>query len=339
MINELLQPPKETFYYRFVVQGRTGSGEPFQNIYLTSSKREAASFRGFLEDNRDEITRTLLQERIDEDFPSLTLLKGEVGNDISEPKDIPDELPFGEGAWDENDNVQLLKRALIERQREWKDGLQKAGNEIASNIPTFMAAGSKGDAGYIVASIGGGLVAAAIIWRANNQRKKFLETLKIWVEFTNNCRTQSPKKAHKILRRRMDNSGLLFSGIPQHDVRSFNRIDFIKTAEQNNLWYDKPSLKERLARIQFPDADQRLAFSHWLYNESLVTPFEAAVTYGRVMGKYSLEQVKDVWRNPRSLKTWKDIGLGLTDTPLLTADLIGHWWERRKRQKKNRLAF
>ena len=118
MTDECSEQHTEIPLYQCIFRGQSDDeGEPIQRIYVTDSQKEADSFNAFLAIVCHE-TWALehLDTAISNQFPGLHLLKEERGNDITAFEDLklPDELPLGESIWDEDNNVQLLKRALIE---------------------------------------------------------------------------------------------------------------------------------------------------------------------------------------------------------------------------------
>ena len=325
---------------RLVVQGHTSEGEPFQRVYSTTDPAEAERFDFLFKGHENSLSRSELDEIVKEHFPHLNIRKDEVGNEISAVEELPETLPLGEGPYDEENNEQLLHRATLQRWKEWEEAKKRSGNEIVSNLPTYTALGVKGDLGYALAAAGGTFVAGIIGWRGYQQRRKLTETLKIWVEFKNN-RALNPRQAFSILNERMNESGLLFSGINSKNFKPHppELLDetFTQLAKSYGVWYDKKSLTEKITSIRLPDAEQRFKIAFWLHSSSVSDIFETASASCSVIGKYSFEQFKDLKRNPTSLSTWKKIGIGLLDTPGLTydickhhADSAGRWWKTKQ---------
>ena len=324
-------------YIRRVVAGHTSEGEPWQRVYATTDPVQADHFDLLIKaQGKAPLRRSDLNEIIRNNFPAFVLISDQVGNDITPVEKLPKTLPLGEGIYDEENNLQLLQRAVLQRLDEWEEAQTRSGNEITSNIPTYIGAALKGDEGLIAAGIGGTIVAGIIIWRGHQQRNKLVDTLKIWVEYKNELKINSPK-ARKDLNVRMNESGLLFSGIEEQDLSRFKdgELDQLCTdlSKKHGLWYDKITLPERIKNLRLPDADTRLQIGFWLHNDSITDTFRVATGYASIMWDYSLGQIKDIWRNPRSPDTWKRIGIGLADTPLLTYDIAKHFIDSARRQR------
>ena len=348
-------------YTRLVVKGHTEEGEPAQRVpwrrvYMTGDSAQAAGFASFLKLLREPLERAALDKVIHQRFPGLSLIREETGNEITPADDLPEDLPLGEDVDDEEDNVQLLQRAVLQRLDEWREARTRSGNEIASNIPTYIGIGLKGDAGLIAAGIGGTLVAGIIGWRGAQQKNKLVETLKIWVAYQNDVQAGRAQalalqmfrgnavgneaqagraQALANLNIRMNESGLLFSGIEEQDLSRFKPGELDRLcgglAEKYGIWYDKTTLGERVKKLRWPDQDKRLETASWLHHHSLADMFRAAAASAKVIGHYGWGQVRDIWRNPRSPETWKRIGTGLVDTPLLTYDIARHFVDNARR--------
>lgn len=295
--------------HRCIVRGETSDGGPFQRIYVTYSADEADRFNSLmgLIEKEQGLTKGDIGKIIDDEFPSLILILEQHGNEITE--DVPESLPVGEGYWDEHDHVQLLRRALMATENEWKDSIRKAGNEMASNMPTLLAIGIKGDAGYWFAGACGLGIAGAIGYRGYRQNKRFNRTLEIFVEFMNN-RSVNPDMAKDVLEKRIRSSGLLFSGIPDNDLSKFDENHYIAIADKRGLWYNKNYLTERLYRRALPNGSQRVEVSP----ESVSNFSRKAL---KTSGHFLLEQGADFFNNPFNPQTWRNIGKGSVDLCIL----------------------
>lgn len=291
--------------HRCIVRGESSDKTPFQRVYVTYDGDEAARFNYEMDlAQRDRtLARGDIGRLVEEKFPNLVLILEQHGNDIME--DIPESLPIGEGYWDEHDHVQLLKRALMTTENEWRDSIRKAGNEMASNLPTLMAIGLKGDVGYWFAGACGLGIAGAIGYRGHRQNKRFERALKIFVEFANE-RTINPDRAREILDKRMRSSGLLFSGLPEQDLSQFSENHYIQVADKRGLWHNKNHLSRTIHRRALPDASAQMQVPAERANAFCSRALQA-VRHGLK------EQGQDLILNPFSVDTWKNVGRGGID--------------------------
>jgi hypothetical protein len=304
-----------------IVRGETSDG-PFQRVYITHDADEAERFNYIMEqaEHTHGLKRGDIGKLVESEFPGLILILEQHGNDITES--VPDTLPIGEGYWDEHDHVQLLRRALMATENEWKDSLRKAGNEMASNLPTLLAIGVKGDAGYWFAGACGLGIAASIGYRGHRQNQRFNRALTIFVEFMNN-KSINPDIAKEVLDKRMRSSGLLFSGVPKTDLSKFDEDHYITIADKRGLWYNKNYLSRRLHSRALPDSSAEVEIS----------PEFVAQHSRKVLKKtahFIGEQLLDFANNPRSPETWKNIGRGAVDFAILS-------FEFRNKVSRNRV--
>ncbi|MBL4804203.1 MAG: hypothetical protein JKY71_05000 [Alphaproteobacteria bacterium] len=295
--------------HRCIVRGESSDGEPFQRVYVTYDADEAERFNDLmgLIEHEQGITKQAIAQIAEHEFPGLILILEQHGNEITE--DVPDSLPIGEGYWDEQNHVQLLRRALMATEYELQDSVRKSANEIASNIPTLMAIGMKGDWTYWAAGAAGAYIAGAIGFRGYRQNNRFNRALKIFVEFKNN-QYINPDMAKEVLDKRMRSSGLLFSGVPEADLSKFDENHYIAVADKRGLWYNKNFLTKSVHRRALPNGRERIFASP-----------EVAKGHCRkamsVAGHFLWEQVVDLKENPTSKETWKNIGSGMVDSVIL----------------------
>ncbi len=310
MSNDMQQEADPPAIHHCIVRGETSTDGPFQRVYITEDADEAERFNYLMEqaEHYDGLKRGDIGKLIEAEFPGLILILEQHGNDITE--DVPDTLPIGEGYWDEHDHVQLLRRALMATENEWQDSIRKAGNEMASNIPTLMAIGMKGDAGYWIAGACGLGIAASIGYRGHRQNQRFNRALTIFVEFMNN-KSINPDMAKEVLDKRMRSSGLLFSGVPESDLSQFDENHYITIADKRGLWYNKNYLSRRLHSRALPDPSKRVTISP----EFVAEHSRKAIKHA---AKFLGEQALDCVNNPRSPETWKNIGRGAVDFAVLS---------------------
>ncbi len=375
-------PDKEikTPIYQCVFRGETSEGKPIQRVYVTENEEQAAAFNSFIRVVQHELhTPESLDETIAENFPDLELRLKEVGEDnITSIENLllPDTLPLDEGFWDKKDDVQLLKRALIEYYGSWHDGARRRNNELVSNLPTFFGAAVKADNSLLIgASIGGALVAAAIQWRSQREKNKLIDTLKIWIKFQNDLQ-HDPLNALDTLNKNMRDGGLLFSGIPEHNLNNFPEKKLIQAAKKFKVWYDKDFIEQK-RNIRLPKAEDFHGASRWIscvgipkvlnntcdlmsgrlnlfdkqhfpkWNIKLPTTEDfhdasrwiSCVATPTVLNgtcEFVSEQLSDLYKNPR-WSTFKTIGKGLKDTgPLLCKDIAGHFIQAARHKHSER---
>lgn len=309
MSNDVQQEQEVPATHHCIVRGVTSHG-PFQRVYITHDAEEAERFNYIMEqaEHTHDLKRGDIGKIVEAEFPGLILILEQHGNDITE--NIPDSLPIGEGYWDEHDHVQLLRRALMATENEWKDSLRKAGNEMASNLPTLLAIGVKGDAGYWFAGACGLGIAAAIGYRGHRQNQRFNRALGIFVEFMNN-KSINPDIAKEVLDKRMRSSGLLFSGVPETDLSKFDENHYITIADRRGLWYNKNYLSRRLHSRALPDSSTQIEISPEFVAEQSRKALNRAA-------HFVSEQILDCVNNPRSPETWKNVGRGAVDFVILS---------------------
>lgn len=272
-------------------------------------------------------------------------------------------LPIGEDPHEgDRPKLQLLKRTLIEKQRVAKNSLRYGGNEFASNIPTFLSAATKGDAGYIVATACAFSILGIIGYRGISQRAAYNEALEIWSEFESNFKSD-PENAYDILEQRMQAKGLLFSGIPEHNLQNFRRTEHRANAIKQGFW-DDPKLTQKLDHDEEHDvfvsqsildayqkngvASAFAVTSGKLYDTSIkdvvnyAAPKAEALQQSYFMivdkgvdGSMSFlgDQIKDGLKNVFKGATYKDIGGGIKSMFIGARDfrIFAHKARERKR--------
>ncbi len=304
-----VEPSDALSVHRCIVRGEASDGEPFQRVYVTYDADEAERFNDLmgLIEHEQGITKQAIAQIAEKEFPGLILILEQHGNEITE--EVPDSLPIGEGYWDEHDHVQLLRRALIATENELQDSIRKSANEVASNIPTLMAIGLKGDWTYWVAGAAGAYIAGSIGFRGYRQNARFNRALNIFVEFKNN-QYINPDMAKEVLDKRMRSSGLLFSGVPEADLSKFDENHFIAVADKRGLWYNKNYLTKSVHRRALPNGREKV------FASPEVAKGHCRKALG-IAGHFLWEQIVDLKENPTSAQTWKNIGRGFVDTGIL----------------------
>lgn len=319
--------------YWHSVEGHNDLDTPFQLLYVTTNLEQSEAFSLFLTRKHNQrLILADLDEEIKRYFPDIILFRDGQGNEaftLNQTTILPDTLPLGEGLYDESDNVQLLKRALIEHYKEWFDSRRRRDNEFASNLPTFaFAALDLGNPTFTLASIGGATVVAAIQFRRSREAKKLKEALKIWTEYTAKI-PHNPLQASLELKQNMQNAGLLFSGIPDHDITRFSERIFNELAQKFNAKSNENDLKSRILDLRFPNADQLREAAIWL--KFIGIPRVRQETVGFIR-----EQIGDLLKNPLNPQIPKNVLKGAVDTALLSFRLMKDFAQATKKRIKEK---
>jgi hypothetical protein len=319
--------------YWHSVEGHNELNEPFQLLYVTTNLEQSEAFSKFLARKHNQtLILTDLDKEINEQFPDILLFRDGQGNEaftLNQATMLPDTLPLGDGLYDESNNVQLLKRALIEHYKEWYDSRRRRDNELASNLPTFaFAAIDLGNPTFTLASIGGATVVGAIQFRRAREAEKLKQALKIWTEYDTKQKI-NPVQASRELKQNMQNAGLLFSGIPDHDITRFSERTFSELAQKFNAKSNERDLKSRILSLRFPNADQ-------LRNAALWVNF-IGIPHGlQKTGHFILEQLGDLFKNPINVEIPKNVLKGAVDTGLLSFRLMKDFAQATRKRIKER---
>ncbi len=317
------EPERETLphrLYRYAITGETQDEKPFQLVYCTTEVDTFHDVQKCLNEEGVALhdiksIEALIQNR----FPSFTLLTIEIGEDINRINHLP---PLHLGTKQDiqaRHTPKLLKAALMEKRAAAEDSIRRAGNEFFSNLPTFYAMATKGEAGYLVAGLCGLCIVGMISYRGHSQNEDFERVLKIWAAYEKNKTANNPD-TFADLAQAMEEEALLFSGVSvDADLRHFKPTAFKTLAKEKGLWDDIPQA----------DASRK---------EKLVRIFHTVNNCPAPVAKFLREQTEDLFTTLFKASTYKNIGKGLSALPQLARHFVTAAGHQKPHPQKRHLA-
>ena len=241
-------------------------------------------------------------------------------------------LPMGEDPRESNERkLRLLKRTLIEKRSEYYGSIRSAGNELLSNVPTFITVGSKGDAGYVVAAALGLAIAGIIGYRGNTQKKEYKRALQIWSAFERDSE-QDLEQAFEAMANSMQEEGLLFEGIPKHNLQHFRDTEHRMAAQKYGILNKDGNTSDEKSEHGFSDADIRTIEKRGLVGALEILALKAYTSSPKdivqavaprvenaqakyahgvdVLAEYVADQIKDGGKNVTKATTYTNIAKG-----------------------------